>query len=425
LIPVSVGLVRICSEQSLVVVEFGHNPAVGFLVHGHFCEECDHRILARYAGPHSQHASKVPVEPLDPVGGVDHRPHARVVAQIGERVHVVPVVRQTAEVAVASVPPPAHGLPAVHPLFTSIVRVIHAEYSGQITSQCGLVEGPDPGQQSPLDVDHAALHAYGGESFGQFRCQAGQTVGDEQVHLTQAPLGQPVHQDPPSGRALGGHVEDVEDFPAAVRRDGQHHVERLLGHGRPAHLHADRVDEHDRIARRQRPLQPPLHVLAHPCEHTPDRCRAVMVAVELLEDGTELVLGQALGAQAGHEPVDLALLIAQQGQDPRIELPVAVARDAQLQDPALSVGPPGTEPVGLVGRWLAEQMLAALVAHQSVQDPLHHIVEATFAAQMVADQGAQLYFGEFHGWVSFVGLGWCLELLNLNTLRGDPSFFTR
>jgi hypothetical protein len=73
-----------------------------------------------------------------------------------------------------------------------------------------------------------------------------------------------------------------------------------------------------------------------------------MVAVELLEDGSELVLGQALRIQARHEPVDLPLLIAQQSQDPGIKLAVAVARDAQFQNLALTVRSSGSKSVGFV-----------------------------------------------------------------------------
>ncbi len=130
----------------------------------------------------------------------------------------------------------AHGSPALPTGLDAVVRIVYAKYSDQIAGHCGLVGGTNPGYELTFNMHHAALHACGGEAPGQFRTKSGNAVGDDQVHLTQAPLGEPVHENPTSCGALGGHMKDVEDFPAALRCDGQHHVKGLPGHSGPAHL---------------------------------------------------------------------------------------------------------------------------------------------------------------------------------------------
>lgn len=114
-----------------------------------------------------------------------------------------------------------------------------------------------------------------------------------------------------------------------------------------------------------------------------------MLSVYLVEHIPDLLLGKSLCIKDSGEAVAFLLLVAQYGQDPRMEVAVSVARDAELKLPALAVRRSGTVAVPLVAR-IPCQELAALGDHHALDHDLLKVVETVFFRCMLAHQLGKL-----------------------------------
>ena len=59
-------------KQSLVAGYVGQQPVKGLVFHGHTTHERQYRFFGRHGCTHSCHSPEVPIQTLDPVGGVCH-----------------------------------------------------------------------------------------------------------------------------------------------------------------------------------------------------------------------------------------------------------------------------------------------------------------------------------------------------------------
>ena len=83
-------------------------------------------------------------------------------------------------------------------------------------------------------------------------------------------------------------------------------------------------------------------------DHPADARLGVMLAVDLVKDIAHLFLRQPFGVEDTGKPVAFFLLVAKDGQDTGMEVPVAVAGNADLKFFPVAVCVPGTASVPFI-----------------------------------------------------------------------------
>ncbi len=108
-------------EQGFILVDARQLPVVRFLVHRHLSHQDQDRLLVGHGTAHPQHTAKIPVEPLYPVGGVNHRLDGGMVLQIGEVVFVGNVTSHLFYTSVILSPCLANSRPPLPGFFPSVI----------------------------------------------------------------------------------------------------------------------------------------------------------------------------------------------------------------------------------------------------------------------------------------------------------------
>ena len=95
-----------------------------------------------------------------------------------------------------------------------------------------------------------------------------------------------------------------------------------------------------------------------------------MLAVYLVEHIADLLLGKSFGIKDSGQSVAFLLLVAQYGQNTRMEVAVAVTRYTELKFFSLAVTMSRAVSVTLIAR-IFRQKLAAFREHHTLEHDLH------------------------------------------------------
>ena len=129
--------------------------------------------------------------------------------------------------------------------------------------------------------------------------------------------------------------------------------------------------------------QPLVDLRPDALDHPADARLGIVLSVDLVEDVANLLLRQPLGVEDSREAVAFLLLVAQDGQNTRMEVAVAVSGDAELKFFPVSVGVTGTVSVPLIPLAFRQE-LAAFRDHHAFNHDLQQIVETIFFLCMLA-----------------------------------------
>ena len=116
-----------------------------------------------------------------------------------------------------------------------------------------------------------------------------------------------------------------------------------------------------------------------------------MLPVYLIEHLTDLTLGQTLGIEAAGKLLAFLLLIPENRQDLRMEVPETIPGDLELQPSAVAVCVAETKAVPLVAVHLFAQKIATLRHHQALQHNLQKVVKTIFFLGMLAHYRRKLF----------------------------------
>lgn len=144
-------------EQCLVHGYVWQCPVEGFMVHCHAAHKSQHRFFIGHCCPHARHPAEVPVQALDPVGGIYHRLYLGSVVEICHVRLVVRAVAKKFDSPVILAPFITHLLPFCPCRFNRIVTLACAENVTQIGCQGGLIPVPDFGKHIAFQVGYTAL----------------------------------------------------------------------------------------------------------------------------------------------------------------------------------------------------------------------------------------------------------------------------
>lgn len=180
-------------------------------------------------------------------------------------------------------------------------------------------------------VDDALLH-HGLFPGGVDRLrQPLEAVADCDEHILDAAvlqLAEHLQPEPRPFRAVA--CPDTEDVAFPGRRDAHHDIERRVADLPVTDFHDDRVDEDHRVDRIQRPARPfgelPGDLLGDPA----DRVLGDLRPIDLVEVRGDLPGRQTPGGQRQHDLIDPVQAALALGHDHRLERPVTVPGDLDL-----------------------------------------------------------------------------------------------
>ena len=95
-----------------------------------------------------------------------------------------------------------------------------------------------------------------------------------------------------------------------------------------------------------------------------------MLTIYLVKNIADLFLCKSFGIKYSGQSVTFLLLVAQDGQNLRMEVTVTVARNAELKLFPLTITMPGAISVTLIAR-IFSQKLAAFSHHHTLEHDLH------------------------------------------------------
>ena len=99
-------------------------------------------VLVRHSRPHSRYTSEIPVKPLDPVCGIDHRLYLRCIVEIRHICLVVGIVAEQLYGPVTAAPYVTHLLPLRPCRLNGIVTLPCTENIPEVSGKSGLVSMP-------------------------------------------------------------------------------------------------------------------------------------------------------------------------------------------------------------------------------------------------------------------------------------------
>jgi len=310
------------------------------------------------------------VHALDRVRGVDHPPHRR--REREERDHVRP----------CPAPGGDHG------------REFLAPRPGREVIELGLgrlgagrrVDGPDRRGQGlsllPAGVIEAIAHQVHdarlqrrfGIDHGQGFGHSFQSVGDRDQDVGHAPCPQVVEHLHPELGPFGALDPQPQDLAAAVGLHAHGQVDGLVAHHVVlADLHRQRVKEHHRIHRLQRPGLPGGDFSVHRVGDPADEVRCDVGAIHLGQKALDLTHRHAAGVHGDDlviEPRKAAFVLANQLG---FELARPIARDLDAYRTVVGehrLGALAIAMVGRAGRLVGAGGVAQVVAHFGTQGAL-------------------------------------------------------
>lgn len=108
-----------------------------------------------------------------------------------------------------------------------------------------------------------------------------------------------------------------------------------------------------------------------------------MLSVYPVEHIADLLLGKSFCIKDAGKPVTFSLLVSQDGEYPRMEVSVSVARNAKLQFAPLAIGGTGTIAVPLITRTI-RQKFTAFGDHHTLKHNLHQVMKTIFPLRVLA-----------------------------------------
>ena len=181
----------------------------------------------------------------------------------------------------------------------------------------------------------------------------------------------------PKFGTLVGLKPQAQNVARAVRQDRQRHEDRLVRHcAVAANIDADRVHEHDRIARFQRAVLPGSDLLHHRVGDRGNQAGRCLDAIDFLDMPLDLAGGHAARIHADDLAVELRKAALIFGNQQRVKGAVAIAGDVQNNLPAVGRYRLLAAPVASVWelvlalRCIASAFLAQVNVHLRAQCPL-------------------------------------------------------
>lgn len=245
-------------------------------------------------------------------------------------------------------------------------------------------------------------------------CGTPLAVHDRDQDVLDAAVAQIVQHLGPEFGTLVGLKPQAQNVARAVRQDRQRHEDRLVRHcAVAANIDADRVHEHDRIARFQWAVLPGSDLLHH---RVGDRGNLCLDAIDFLDMPLDLAGGHAARIHADDLAVELRKAALIFGDQQRVKGAVAIAGDVQKNLPAVGRYCLLAAPVASVWelvlalRCFASTFIVQVNVHLRAQCPLcqrlgqlrkYARLAKQIAGRPAFHQTVQKVFVDAHTWVSF------------------------
>ena len=108
------------------------------------------------------------------------------------------------------------------------------------------------------------------------------------------------------------------------------------------------IDEDDRIIRLQRSREPLRDILAKVLQHPRNARLAVVLAIDILEYLADLILRKTFCVKRSGKALVFILLMAQDRQDPWMEISIAITWYPERQRTAMTVTRPRSKAVAFI-----------------------------------------------------------------------------
>src|SRR5271166_3241563 len=271
------------------------------------------------------------IDALDPVGGVDHPPDRR--RKCKERDHPVPRPPPGRDDGGEFLPP----LPCLEGVERRQSR-LGAGRGIDRTQRRGqrLAVLPTGKVEAVADqVHNAGLQRGRGEHRAQRLRHPFQAVGHRNQNVVDAADLEVIEHLHPELGPFGSLDPNPRNVARAVPLHAERQIHRLVAHHPVfADLHPQRVEEHHRIDRLQRPALPRRHLRQHPVGHRADQVGADLGGIGFNQIALDLPHRQAARIQRHDLVVEAGKAPRVLGNQQRLEAAVAVARRL---DPHLAV----------------------------------------------------------------------------------------